>query len=92
MSRGPGALQRRILQQIENAPEERLTLDEVRRRFGDTDRSNLARAIRSLRRMGELSKNEVDGVAWLALPSYNTITDEELDALLAKINRPPEGQ
>ncbi len=87
MSRGPGALQRRILREIENAPEERLMLGEIRGRLGDADPSNLRRAITSLKRMGELSEYVADGVVWLALPEYDAISGEGLNELLEQINR-----
>ncbi len=48
MSRGLGALQRRICEVLEDAEDDELALRELRRRLGEPDRSNMRRAIRGL--------------------------------------------
>ena len=88
MSHGPGALQKRILAELESVPGERLELDSLKRRFRGVDRSNLRRAIESLKRMGELSDYVEDGVRWIELPrELDPSEDEWLASLLLELDR-----
>ncbi len=95
MSRGPGRLQRRILQHLEVAPERQLSrraLEVIFVNGAGCGSSNLLRAIRSLERMRYVSLQEGPDVH-VSLPRpAKRISDDEIFALLAQATDTDEGR
>ncbi len=97
MSRGPGRLQRRILQHLEVAPERHLSrraLEVIFVNGAGCGSSNLLRAIRSLERMRYVSLQEGPDLdhSHVSLPRpAKRISDDEIFALLAQVTDTEEG-
>ncbi len=90
MSRGPGRLQRQIVQRLEAAPERclsRRALEEIFVAGAGYGSSNLLRAIRSLERMRYISVQEGQDLdrSHVSLPrSAERMSDDEIFTLLAQ--------
>jgi hypothetical protein len=74
MSRGLGLLQRRVCEALEEAEGHELPLRELRRRLGDTDRSNLRRAIRGLLKRGIVEEPPSEGEPSVALTDWGYVS------------------
>ncbi len=95
MSRGPGRLQRSIVEHLEAAPEGRLSRRELQRIFVDQagyEPSNLLRAIRGLKKMNYVYLYETPNLdsshVSLPRPAAERINEEFLFSLLAKLGGP----
>jgi hypothetical protein len=92
MSRGPGRLQRRVLDLLHKAPEGRMSrraLEECFVGHGRYTASNLRRALVSLERMGYVSLQEgpnLDQSYVALLPPVEPLSDEVVSQLLAEIS------
>ena len=90
MSRGPGRLQRQIVQRLETAPERRLSRRALEEIFVDGagyGASNLLRAIRSLDRMRYVSLEDRPDLdrSHVSLPRpVERMSDDEIFALLTQ--------
>ena len=79
MSRGPGALQRRITGELARTPDKRLPWTELKRRFPvEAAQRSLHRTVRSLRKRGLVFDHHVRGRRHVAL---TMLGDTELLAL-----------
>jgi hypothetical protein len=91
MSRGPGRLQRQIVQHLEAAPNRRLSRRALEETFvdgADYGSSNLLRAIRGLERMHRVYLHEGPNLdqSYVSLPRVvEPVSDELLAELLAEI-------
>ncbi len=91
MSRGPGKLQRRILQRLHRAPDGRMSRRALEERFAGHGRytsSNLRRALVSLERMGYVSLTEGPNLdqSYVHLPPpVEPLSDEVIAQLLAEL-------
>jgi hypothetical protein len=91
MSRGPGRLQRQILQHLESVPERRLSRRALEETFVDGagyDSSNLLRAIRGLERTHRVYLRERPNLnqSYVSLPrAVEPMSDELIAELLAEI-------
>jgi hypothetical protein len=91
MSRGPGRLQRRVLERLHKVPEGRMSRRALEERFVDHGRStasNLRRALVSLERMGYVSLQEGPNLdeSYVHLPPpVESLSDEVVSQLLAEI-------
>ena len=91
LSRGSGRLQRRILELLEQAPERKMSREELEGVLVEVegfDPSNVLRAIKGLARQHRVSFTDRrhKGDSMVSLPrKVWRISDDELSALLAKI-------
>jgi hypothetical protein len=89
MSRGPGCLQRLVLEHLEKAPDHRLTRRALEKTFVDRagyGSSNLLRAIRGLERMHlvHLHQGRSPDQSYVSLPrAVEPLSDELIAELLA---------
>jgi hypothetical protein len=91
MSRGPGALQRRVLDRLHRAPEGCMSRRALEERFSGHGRytsSNLRRALLSLERMGHiiLEEGRTLDQSYVALPPHDELlSDQVISQLLTEI-------
>ena len=91
MSRGPGRLQRCIVERLKETPERRLSrraLEEIFVDRADYTSSNLLRAIRGLERMNYVSLYDVADLnrSYVSLPRpVEPVSEEFLARLLAEV-------
>ncbi len=95
MSRGPGRLQRQIVERLKAAPQRRLSRRELQGIFADQagyDASNRLRAIRGLERMNLVYLHEAPDLGGshvsLLLPTAEPVSEEFLLSLLAEAGEP----
>lgn len=91
MSRGPGSLQRRVLDRLHKAPEGRMSRRALEESFvghGRYTSSNLRRALLSLERMRYVFLQEGPNLdqSYVSLPApVELLSDEVISQLLAQI-------
>ena len=94
MSRGPGALQREILEVLSGEPGNRMWWRRLKQRFPvEVDHKTFYRAVRSLKRMGRVRMYDAGGFLYLEKKHYYrvgdtiAIADEELKEILRDASR-----
>jgi hypothetical protein len=94
VSRGPGALQRAVLEVLDEEPGKRMWWPKIKQRFPVEVRSkNFYRAVRSLRRMGRVRLYDDGCLIYLGKERYyprggkTAVSEEDLAELLRSLPR-----
>ncbi len=94
MSRGPGSLQREILEVLAGEPGNRMWWRRLKQRFPvEVDHKTFYRAVRSLKRMGRVNLYTSGGLLYLEkrivyrVGDSVAVADEELKELLRAVSR-----